>query len=439
MHLHKIDHMHQGGIYLSKEYLGELEFDVTKTMKDYEYTRRSVLNMNRILDSARFADMDSETIYQYLLDQMEIVSFSDFLKRYIYGKAEIDIPYADVGNDIYTSIIIDSFNMNSAPASLEKKTIRLPAAVKNWLKQDSAKRSTVFTLGFGLGMTDVEVSEFLTKVLKEQDFQFQDPREVIFWHCYHCGLQYRNAMDYISYYESIDENESVDKNKPVDKKFWDEAKGSLKIYLTNPEKLKEYLIYLKVYHDDLPNTIASEYHKLYERAARAAYQVIHQDYIDKDKSKGKKTDNKKSGVESGEDRMDSQMANPVDIESILCSGIPKNASGNLINISKSVLAKQFQRKRMSRQRISSTLKDSKAIDRFDIITLLFLVYAVTVEPDWPTERYLRYIDEVNEILGKCGMASIYPVNPYESFVLMCLLTEEPLSVYSDIWEFSFTE
>ena len=37
------------------------------------------------------------------------------------------------------------------------------------------------------------------------------------------------------------------------------------------------------------------------------------------------------------------------------------------------------------------------------------------------------------------MMGIYPVNPYESFVLMCLLTEEPLSVYNDVWEMSYKE
>ena len=37
------------------------------------------------------------------------------------------------------------------------------------------------------------------------------------------------------------------------------------------------------------------------------------------------------------------------------------------------------------------------------------------------------------------MMEIYPVNPYEAFVVMCLVTDEPLSVYSEIWEKSYAE
>ena len=55
------------------------------------------------------------------------------------------------------------------------------------------------------------------------------------------------------------------------------------------------------------------------------------------------------------------------------------------------------------------------------------------------KSYMKYIDEANEILNYCSMMGIYPVNPYESFVLMCLLTEEPLSVYNDVWEMSYKE
>ena len=75
----------------------------------------------------------------------------------------------------------------------------------------------------------------------------------------------------------------------------------------------------------------------------------------------------------------------------------------------------------------------------DLITLLFFIYAHTVEPDWPAERYLRYIDGINEILARCHMQGIYPANPYEAFVLMCIVTECPLDVYAEVWEMSFKD
>ena len=99
----------------------------------------------------------------------------------------------------------------------------------------------------------------------------------------------------------------------------------------------------------------------------------------------------------------------------------------------------FAHTRMSRQRIQTALDHQRKIERYDLITLLFFIYAETVEPDWPAERYYRYIDEVNKILRRCSMADIYPVNPYEAFVLMCIVTEYPMDVYAEIWERSYEQ
>ena len=44
-----------------------------------------------------------------------------------------------------------------------------------------------------------------------------------------------------------------------------------------------------------------------------------------------------------------------------------------------------------------------------------------------------------EILARCEMSEIYIVNPYECFLLMCLLTDCPLAVFSEIWEKSYEE
>ena len=48
---------------MSIEYLGNIEFDITKTIKDYDYTKRSVFNLNRVIDSTQFEELDSEMIF----------------------------------------------------------------------------------------------------------------------------------------------------------------------------------------------------------------------------------------------------------------------------------------------------------------------------------------------------------------------------------------
>ena len=54
-------------------------------------------------------------------------------------------------------------------------------------------------------------------------------------------------------------------------------------------------------------------------------------------------------------------------------------------------------------------------------------------------KTMIFLDEIQEILARCGMGEIYIVNPYECFILMCLLTDCPLAVFSEIWEKSYEE
>ena len=79
------------------------------------------------------------------------------------------------------------------------------------------------------------------------------------------------------------------------------------------------------------------------------------------------------------------------------------------------------------------------MERFDLITLEFFIVSQEMEDDDPFNRYKHFLTEIQEILLKCGMGEIYIVNPYECFLLMCLLTDCPLAVFSETWEKSYEE
>ena len=128
-----------------------------------------------------------------------------------------------------------------------------------------------------------------------------------------------------------------------------------------------------------------------------------------------------------------------DLEKVICSGIPINKMGNLKKMSASILAKHFSQKRFSRQRINNILNHKFPVERFDLITLEFFVISQEMADDDPYTRYRHFLDEIQEILARCGMGEIYIVNPYECFILMCLLTDCPLAVFSEIWEKSYEE
>ena len=131
--------------------------------------------------------------------------------------------------------------------------------------------------------------------------------------------------------------------------------------------------------------------------------------------------------------------NASDLEKVICSGIPINKMGNLKKMSASILTKHFSQKRFSRQRITNILSHKLPVERFDLITLEFFIVSQEMEDDDPFNRYKHFLDEIQDILLRCGMGEIYIVNPYECFLLMCLLTDCPLAVFSEIWEKSYEE
>ena len=159
-----------------------------------DFTDRAVADLNRVVYAETFETMTSETIYRFLKEQMQIITFGDFLRRYIYEKMNFDEPFGQVPDSRYEEVIRDSFSLNRAPHAFTPVRSRWSTIIKRWLTCDTVKRETVFVLGFGLRMSDEDVSMFLTKAIKEQDFRFSNPTETVFWYCYHYGLPYSEAV-----------------------------------------------------------------------------------------------------------------------------------------------------------------------------------------------------------------------------------------------------
>ena len=47
------------------------------------------------------------------------------------------------------------------------------------------------------------------------------------------------------------------------------------------------------------------------------------------------------------------------------------------------------------------------------------------------------MEDMNETLLRCYMGEINITNPYEAFILMCLLTDWPMAAFSEVWEYSY--
>ena len=397
----------------------DLDFEQTvafDTVKDFEFTRKAAQKFRQVVSLDSFEDEDADVIFHYLYKEMELVSFGDHLKRYIYERAGLEEPYAEVTQEIYRDIVVDSFKETCTPKSMNPTSTKLPSLVNTWLNQASVKRETVFLLGFGLRMSVEVVSDFLTKVLREEDFDFHNPDEVIYWYCYSNQFGYYKAEEFKEKYKELE---------PQERKSSEVLYGG-GICIDSEDRLLGYLAYLKGRTND-PKSESSPAFQEFSRLYTKAQEIIAAMY-------------QKDEEEQGRNKVwKAQNITPSDMEKVICSGIPINAMGNLKKMSASILAKHFSQKRFSRQRITNILNHKFPVERFDLITIEFFIISQEMADEDPYNRYHAILKEIQEILLRCGMSEIYIVNPYESFILMCLLTDCPLAVFSEIWEKSYEE
>lgn len=379
-----------------------------------EYTVSAAEKMSSIIWNEDFLENDAEIIFDYLYNSMRLISFGDYLKRYIYVKAMIRDSFKDVPDKIYQDIILSEFTERHVPFSIRPTSTKARAIVGGWLKAETIRRESVFLLGFGLGMSVEDVSTFLTKALREQDFNYNDPSEVIYWFCIKNGFSFRRAMQFMEEYEKL---EVCD--EPGD--YLDRTVIIREYARSLPEKeLLSFLRQLKSVQREYP----------FSRTAREHFLLLLQE-AKEEAAKIYKTYEELPDSATGADISDSSL------EKIIYNGVPVDQRGNLMKASASKLKKQFADKRLTRQRIAAVSSGKMPVDRVDLITLFFFITAQRAENVLPNERLRSFTVEMNDLLNQCYMGELNISNSYEAFVLMCLVTDWPMATFSEVWELSY--
>ena len=395
--------------------------DFEGTIKDFDFTKKAQAQMRslheKLLEAEELYEEEADVIAGFLLSEMQTVSFKDFLKRYIYHRAGIGGSFTQVPDKVFSDIIIDSFKENATPQAWKPTTKRWSATAKDWLTRDSVRRKTIFLIGFGLAMPVEDVSEFLTKVIKEEDFDFKKPDETIFWYCYKNSLKYPKAEQLLLHYESLEAPAPGNIEKYQGKETPD---------LSSEKKLMEYLASLKA--EKNPVQREEEVRLRFLSVLDEVKEVIARQFEEEAQEEWEESrHHKRKEISFG------------DIERIICSGIPLDDRLNLKTSSASKLTPYFKSYRMTRQRLDGITKGRYPVERFDFITLEFFLLAKRMEDVDPTDRFHTFMKETNGILAECGMMELYPVNPYEAFVMICCLSEFPLDAYNEVWEAAYQE
>lgn len=421
-------------------------------IKDFDFTEAAWESLYDAVDDTVFLEQDAEVIYNSLKHRLKFIPFGDYLKRYIYLKAGLEEPFAEVPLKEYQMIIKSAFSDNHTPPSFAPTTAKLSALSKNWLTQQTVKRNVVFLLGFGLNMSVEDVNMFLTKALREPEINPKNPFEVICWYCYKNKYNYLKFEKLWELYNNTPAN-SVDMGLIYSEHTIGVRNSMFSVH--DDATLIAHISKLKTSDNVSRISVTARecFDKLYDEARDLIAELYNQtedeehsdalfEYQDKlsrsdrlfdcEKIERIKRFREEKRTFTRDDITES------DIEHIICAAIPTDRHGNLTPSKASKLNEQFASKRFSRQRIGEILSGNAEITRFDLITLNFFVFSqkLNVYPE-AKQRYMQFLESTNKILEECFMGSLYIQNPYECFVLMCILSLDPLGTYADVWELSY--
>ena len=419
-----------------------------------DFTNIAYESFYTAVDDRRFYEnADAGLIYEQIEKNLRAIPFGDYLKRYIYQKAGMSGNYDEIPLDEYRFIIRESFRDNDTPASFTPTTAKLSSLAKNWLTQHTVKRNVVFLLGFGLRMSVEDVNDFLVKALHEPMINSKNPFEVICWYCY------QNRYGYPKFDQLWRLHQETPANKLDMRLMYAEQTIGIRntmFSIHDDMALISHLSKLKT-EDNIPRlsvTARKHFDVLYAETRRIIAEIYNQteeeqndvtvqryrealthnsrmfDYEKQERLKKLKTE-KQHYTE--DDITES------DIEHIIYAAVPLDRYGNLTPGKASRLNEQFAGKRFSRQRIHEILKGNAEIDRFDLITMNFFIFSQKLD-ELPNakRRYLKFVESTNHILEDCCMGELYTANPYECFLMMCILSEDPLGTYADVWELSYS-
>lgn len=421
---------------------------------ELDFTQKAMNSFYDAVDDPYFRDRDPQVIFNALKDRMKIVTFGDFLKRYIYQKAEMSGGYQEIPVSEYQNIICCLFQEHQTPASFTSGTTRIRNSAKNWLEQQKASRNAVLLLGFGLGMSVDEVNEFLEKGLREQHLNAKDPFEVICWYCYTKGCGYPKFEQLWKTYQEFGPSAATDGGMMLD------ATGEVRKRMqsiTDEAQLTNYLRNLPIAPGTTRQSVTArrEFDRIYDEIRdwvaemltemeKSDIAVVSSRISEKLERDDRKYDFEKRRVLENEKNKaheyQKEEVRASDVEQIVFASVPKDQNGNLLPMKASALNSQFGGSRLSRQHLTEILSGSAPITRYDLITLNFLACARKTDAyAFAQKRYSDFIDSSNEMLEKCDMGPVYPVNPYENFLMMCILSVDPLGTFSDVWEMSYTE
>lgn len=420
---------------------------------------------------------DQEKLAEFFGMYLEnALTFGDYIYLYIYRNTPLCTQYENykkVPPEVYyKEYIAKSFEnrLGKRSGSLNPQVSVSLSTVKPLLAgQKAPTRDKVFLFAFGLGMDVETVSMILKKCLMEADFNMKDPKEVIYYWCLKQNIPYSGMLRWMEYYESmnVESDHARRKLTDVDRTGTYLLSSRVRQNFRDDEDIKAYLfslkkadsssrlrksakeVYRRLFHA-FPHTEVSQAQTVFdEKEISQSYREYIASREQNEEYRIQQKAQKKAQKEDEKYTAFLQVETGVRI----LAGIRKRCyeENKEQLLEPKVLAYLFQDLSFTKKTVMDRIYGDTPVSRKELLTAEFIVYMVELPEDEREEKQyaegtdvLTYRDrqdsimdfeeDVSATLAKLEMERFYVRNPFELFLVFCLLHRDPFAYFMASWE-----
>ena len=390
--------------------------------------------------------------------------FGDYLKRMVYelyifpeddGRKITEIPEDEYIKDIQ-QIFKENGMKGVGTLQFGGSTRLTPSNLKRWMGMPcyQVSRELVFLFGFGFNMFAEQVEELLTKVIGQAGFDFRSAQETIYYWCLKQNRGYSGLREWQEKYMEIQEEAEEQKESGIYEEKEECAGGARTRYykekavrITDEDGFKEYLRELERIRRDTRNRITARetlnivvnilwYELSKERRGETKWLELLIEQKEAEGDAQNRTKRTQREIKTMQKYWREVSLEPL-IQSIWQEEDPVAISEKSRKLA-SLLPDMWKKRSLQ-----DKLNGESRVRKEDILTGVFLTYAHQLEKQMPymsgeekdyMVRVETYVEDVNTYLEQCGMGEFYIVQPYEIFLVLCLLYDKPYSFFLSVWK-----
>lgn len=390
--------------------------------------------------------------------------FGDYLKRMVYelyifpeddGRKITEIPEDEYIKDIQ-QIFKENGMKGVGTLQFGGSTRLTPSNLKRWMGMPcyQVSRELVFLFGFGFNMFAEQVEELLTKVIGQAGFDFRSAQETIYYWCLKQNRGYSGLREWQEKYMEIQEEAEEQKESGIYEEKEECAGGARTRYykekavrITDEDGFKEYLRELERIRRDTRNRITARetlnivvnilwYELSKERRGETKWLELLVEQKEAEGDAQNRTKRTQREIKTMQKYWREVSLEPL-IQSIWQEEDPVAISEKSRKLA-SLLPDMWKKRSLQ-----DKLNGERRVRKEDILTGVFLTYAHQLEKQMPymsgeekdyMVRVETYVEDVNTYLEQCGMGEFYIVQPYEIFLVLCLLYDKPYSFFLSVWK-----